>query len=87
MTTIQVTTPAALTLQTLETPAAVIDVPRMQHNIRRMQDRMNALGVRFRPHVKTSKCSQVVQAQIAAGAAGITVSTLKEAAQFFLTTA
>lgn len=83
MTTIQVTTPAALTLQTLETPAAVIDVPRMQHNIRRMQDRMNALGVRFRPHVKTSKCSQVVQAQIAAGAAGITVSTLKEAAQFF----
>lgn len=85
MTTIQVTTPAALTLQTLETPAAVIDVPRMQHNIRRMQDRMNALGVRFRPHVKTSKCSQVVQAQIAAGAAGITVSTLKEAAQFLTT--
>ncbi|AKC72516.1 DSD1 family PLP-dependent enzyme [Pandoraea oxalativorans] len=70
-------------LQTLETPAAVIDVPRMQHNIRRMQSRMDALGVRFRPHVKTSKCMEVAQAQIDAGATGITVSTLKEAARFF----
>lgn len=70
-------------LQTLETPAAVIDVPRMQHNIRRMQSRMDALGVRFRPHVKTSKCVEVARAQIAAGATGITVSTLKEATRFF----
>jgi len=70
-------------LQALETPAAVIDVPRMQHNIRRMQSRMDALGVRFRPHVKTSKCVEVAHAQIEAGASGITVSTLKEAARFF----
>jgi len=39
--------------------------------------------VRFRPHVKTSKCLPVVRAQLAAGARGITVSTLKEAEQFF----
>lgn len=83
MTVMQDPTQTMLTLQTLETPAAVIDVPRMQHNIRRMQDRMNALGVRFRPHVKTSKCTEVARAQIEAGAAGITVSTLKEAAHFF----
>ncbi len=70
-------------LPTLDTPAAVIDVPRMQHNIRRMQSRMDAMGVRFRPHVKTSKCVEVARAQIEAGAAGITVSTLKEAARFF----
>ncbi|VVE64860.1 alanine racemase [Pandoraea anapnoica] len=70
-------------LQTLETPAAVIDVPRMQQNIRRMQSRMDALGVRFRPHVKTSKCVEVAHAQIEAGASGVTVSTLKEAARFF----
>ncbi len=55
----------------------------MQHNIERMQERMNALGVRFRPHVKMSKCPSVAWAQIAAGAQGITVSTLKEAEQFF----
>jgi len=66
------------------TPAAVIDAPRMQRNIDRMQQRMNALGVTFRPHVKTSKCVPVVKAQLAAGARGITVSTLKEAEQFFV---
>ncbi|MES2007504.1 MAG: DSD1 family PLP-dependent enzyme [Pseudomonadota bacterium] len=74
---------ATHTLASLETPAAVIDLARMQHNIQRMQARMDALGVRFRPHAKTSKCSAVVQAQIDAGARGITVSTLKEAAHFF----
>jgi D-serine deaminase-like pyridoxal phosphate-dependent protein len=71
------------TLSELDTPAALIDVARMQHNIQRMQARMDALGVRFRPHVKTSKCAAVVHAQGAAGAHGITVSTLKEAVNFF----
>ena len=71
------------TLASIPTPAALIDVPRMQHNIARMQQRMDALGVRFRPHVKTSKSTPVIQAQIAAGAQGITVSTLKEAEQCF----
>ena len=70
-------------LEDLSTPAALIDTDRMQRNIRRMQQRMNALGVAFRPHVKTSKCIPVAQAQIDAGARGITVSTLKEAEQFF----
>ncbi|WP_017904540.1 DSD1 family PLP-dependent enzyme [Pseudomonas asplenii] len=67
----------------LNTPAAIIDVARMQRNIARMQAQANKLGVRLRPHVKTSKCLPVVQAQIAAGASGITVSTLKEAEVFF----
>ena len=67
----------------LDTPCALVDTPRMQRNIARMQARMRELGVRFRPHVKTSKSPPVVQAQIAAGAHGITVSTLKEAEQFF----
>ena len=66
----------------LETPAALIDVSSMRRNIARMQNQMDALGVRFRPHVKTAKCLQVAQAQLAAGAQGITVSTLKEAAYF-----
>jgi D-serine deaminase-like pyridoxal phosphate-dependent protein len=70
-------------LHTLNTPAALIDVGRMQRNIARMQTHLDALGVRFRPHVKTTKCRHVVDAQIAAGAQGITVSTLKEAEQFF----
>jgi len=72
-----------MSLQSLNTPAALIDVERMNRNILRMQQRMNTLGVRFRPHVKTTKCEQVVKAQMDAGAQGITVSTLKEAEQFF----
>ncbi len=73
--------PNALT--TLQTPAAIIDVARMQRNIQRMQQRMDRLGVRLRPHVKTSKCLPVIEAQIAAGARGVTVSTLKEAEHCF----
>ena len=72
-----------MTLDQIETPAALIDRPRMMRNIERMQSRMNTLGVAFRPHVKTAKCVDVAQAQRDAGARGITVSTLKEAEQFF----
>lgn len=71
-----------MTLELLNTPAALVDLSRMERNINRMQARMDVLGVRFRPHVKTTKCVEVVQAQVAAGARGITVSTLKEAEQF-----
>src|SRR5215831_17834622 len=70
-------------LDTLDTPAALIDRRRMERNIASMQRRMNSLGVKFRPHVKTTKCIDVVRAQLAAGAQGITVSTLKEAEEFF----
>lgn len=72
-----------MNLTDIVTPAALIDLPRMQHNIDRMQSQINSLGVSFRPHVKTSKCLEVTAIQIAAGAQGITVSTLKEAEQFF----
>jgi D-serine deaminase-like pyridoxal phosphate-dependent protein len=70
-------------IPTVTTPAALIDVDRMHANIARLHAHLDAFGVAFRPHVKTTKCQQVVDAQIAAGARGITVSTLKEAEQFF----
>jgi threo-3-hydroxy-D-aspartate ammonia-lyase len=72
-----------VTLSQLSTPAALLDATRLAHNIERMQSRLNGLGVRLRPHVKTAKCIAVAQAQRDAGARGITVSTLKEAEQFF----
>jgi D-serine deaminase-like pyridoxal phosphate-dependent protein len=67
----------------IATPAALIDETRMMRNIARMQEQMRVLGVRLRPHVKTPKCIEVARRQEAAGADGITVSTLKEAEQFF----
>jgi len=70
-------------LEDLDTPAALVDETRLQHNIVRMQQRLQALGVRLRPHVKTAKCLAVAERQRAVGAQGITVSTLKEAEAFF----
>ncbi|MFN9804980.1 MAG: alanine racemase, partial [Betaproteobacteria bacterium] len=67
----------------IDTPAAVVDIRRMQANIDRMQQRMNQLGVAFRPHVKTSKCLPVFERLLAAGARGLTVSQLKEAEPVF----
>ncbi len=55
----------------------------MRRNIQTMQSRVASLGARLRPHVKTAKCIPIARMQQAAGAAGITVSTLKEAEQFF----
>ena len=71
-----------MSLAPLPTPAALLDAARLERNIAAMQARARDLGVRLRPHVKTTKCWPVVQRQLAAGAAGITVSTLKEAEQF-----
>ena len=70
-------------LSDLPTPAALIDEARLTHNITRMQQRMDGLGVRLRPHVKTAKSLAVARRQREAGARGITVSTLKEAEQFY----
>ena len=70
-------------LDDLTTPAALIDEARLLHNIQHMQSRLKGLGVRLRPHVKTAKCLPVAERQRAAGAQGITVSTLKEAEVFF----
>jgi D-serine deaminase-like pyridoxal phosphate-dependent protein len=70
-------------LADLDTPSALIDEPLMTRAIARMQHRIDALGVRLRPHVKTAKCIEVARRQRVAGARGITVSTLKEADEFF----
>src|SRR5688572_12384516 len=71
------------TLQTLDTPALLIDCEILDRNIERMGARMKALGVRLRPHVKTAKSLDVVRRALGSPSDGITVSTLKEADYFF----
>ncbi|HEY0311642.1 MAG TPA: alanine racemase [Allosphingosinicella sp.] len=66
----------------LETPALVLDRPRLARNIERMRDRLAALGVPLRPHVKTAKSVEAVRLAVAGQPGGITVSTLKEAEHF-----
>ena len=69
-------------LTDLETPALVLDRPRLLLNIDRMRGRLTALGVPLRPHVKTAKSADAVRLAVAGQPGGVTVSTLKEAEYF-----
>jgi D-serine deaminase-like pyridoxal phosphate-dependent protein len=61
------------------TPAAVIDMDRVERNIARIQAACDAAGVANRPHIKTHKSPLLAKLQIAAGASGITCQKLGEA--------
>lgn len=73
-----------MNLKSIDTPAFILDKAIMQANINRMHDKAKALGVTLRPHVKTSKCWEVVRRQLSSKNGPITVSTLKEAEEFAL---
>ena len=66
----------------LPTPALILDLDVLENNLRAMQERTDALGVRLRPHVKTHKCVEIAELQRSRGATGIAVSTLAEARVF-----
>ena len=71
-----------MNLTALPTPTLLLDKQKLMANIARMQASADRLGVKLRPHLKTLKSAQAAEALIAAGASGITVSTLKEADYF-----
>lgn len=61
------------------TPAAVIDMDRVERNIARVQAACYAAGVANRPHIKTHKSPELAKLQIESGARGITCQKLGEA--------
>ena len=69
-------------LSELETPALILDRPRLAANIAAMSARMKDHGVDLRPHLKTAKSADVARLATAAHSGAITVSTLAEAAYF-----
>jgi len=71
-----------LSLDDLATPFLYVDLERMTTNIDMMAAAARDLGVRLRPHAKTHKVPEIARLQIAAGAAGITVSKVSEAEVF-----
>ena len=74
------TTPlAARIAREYGTPAAVIDMERVERNITRIQAACDAAGVANRPHIKTHKSPMLAKLQIEAGARGITCQKLGEA--------
>lgn len=70
-------------LTDLETPALVLDAAKMRANIARMNDAARRHGVVLRPHLKTAKSVEVAKAMTGGWPGVVTVSTLKEADQFF----
>src|SRR6266566_8448089 len=74
------TTPlAAKIARDYGTPAAVIDMDRVERNIARIQAACDAARLANRPHIKTHKSPMLAKLQIAAGAKGITCQKLGEA--------
>ncbi|MDX2101650.1 MAG: DSD1 family PLP-dependent enzyme [Alphaproteobacteria bacterium] len=70
------------TLETLATPALVLDRPTLERNLTTMATAVGRHGVRLRPHLKTAKSVEVARRAIAGQAGGIAVSTLAEADYF-----
>lgn len=70
------------TLDTIATPALILDATKVDRNIARLRGRLADLGVQFRPHVKTAKSIDVVRRLFPEGKGPITVSTLAEADYF-----
>jgi D-serine deaminase-like pyridoxal phosphate-dependent protein len=66
----------------IDTPALLIDAPRLRANIEAMAAAAREGGVALRPHAKTHKMVEVAALQLGAGAAGLTVAKLGEAEVF-----
>ncbi len=66
-------------LETLDTPALVVDLDRLEANIAGWAAFARDAGVRLRPHAKTHKCVEIARRQIAAGAVGLTLAKIGEA--------
>jgi D-serine deaminase-like pyridoxal phosphate-dependent protein len=66
----------------LGTPYLVVDLEAMQRNIAAMATMARSHGLALRPHAKTHKCLEIARRQLDAGATGLTVATVGEAAIF-----
>lgn len=72
----------AQTLDSIPTPALILDRDRMDRNIARLKGLMAAHGVTLRPHLKTAKSIDAARRIFPGEPGPITVSTLAEAEYF-----
>lgn len=71
--------PLERTLDTIETPAVLIDADIADANLRRWQERCDRAGLANRPHIKTHRTIAWALRQLELGAQGVTVQTVGEA--------
>ncbi len=67
------------TLADLDTPVVLIDIDRVEANLKRAQEHADREGYALRPHIKTHKLPEFAKRQVELGATGITVQKLGEA--------
>ncbi len=63
----------------LGTPAVLVDMNKLEANIREMSQLAAEAGVRLRPHTKVHGCASIAKLQIQAGACGIEVGSVEQA--------
>ena len=66
-------------MNTLLTPALVIDRDAMERNMERMDAILSGTSMQLYPHYKSHKCPELARLQLARGAKGITCAKLGEA--------
>ena len=69
-------------LQSVDTPALVLDLDPFDANLDRMREAAGSRGVRVRPHSKSHKSPEIARRQIHAGAVGICCQKVGEAEVF-----
>lgn len=70
------------TLHAIRTPAAIVDLTVLRQNLNRISVKMNEVGVKLRPHLKTTKSIDIAKMATEDHFGGIAVSTLREAEYF-----
>ncbi len=68
-----------MNIDSLDTPALIVDLDVMEANLTRLQTYCDAHGLGLRPHIKTHKIPALAQKQLALGAMGIACQKLGEA--------
>jgi D-serine deaminase-like pyridoxal phosphate-dependent protein len=63
----------------LETPAAIVDLDRLERNLDRAAAYATQHGLALRPHVKTHKSAWIAAEQVRRGSPGVTCATPREA--------
>ena len=76
------TVAAGTSIDELDTPVQVVELDKLEANIRAMQEAVTAAGARLRPHIKTHKIPEIGHMQEAAGGHGIAVAKAAEAEVF-----
>jgi D-serine deaminase-like pyridoxal phosphate-dependent protein len=71
--------PIGLPVSELDTPALLLDLDRLQHNVDLMAGHFKERGVAWRPHAKAYKCPAIAHLVRRAGAIGVTVAKVSEA--------